>query len=43
VGYNQAKMTSKPSCQISVAVIESDANVNVSQITTTNNVKIICR
>jgi len=31
VGYNAAKIKSKSSYQISVAVIESDANVNVSK------------
>jgi len=32
---NEAKITSKSSYQISVAVIESDANVKVSQAPTT--------
>jgi len=37
VRYNEAKVTSKSSCscQISVAVIESDANVYHSQLSTT--------
>jgi len=35
VGYNEAKITSKSFYQISVALIESDANVNVSQPPTT--------
>jgi len=35
VRYNESKITSKSSYQISVAVIESDANVNVSESPTT--------
>jgi len=35
VRYNEAKITTKSSYQISVTVIESDANVNVSQPPTT--------
>jgi len=35
VRYNEDKVTSKPSYQISVAVIESDASTNVSQPPTT--------
>jgi len=35
VRYDEAKVTSKSSCQVSVAVIESDASINVSQPPTT--------
>jgi len=35
VRYNEAKVTSKSSYQISVAVIERDASINVSQPPTT--------
>jgi len=35
VGYNEAEITSKSSCQNSEAVIESNANDNVSQPPTT--------